>query len=69
MQKLTMEQAVVISAYTGVLVCPFGELHKEIEKRLNRPIWTHELGSHSFLIDTIRPLFKEDFLSMVPDKE
>jgi len=62
MQKLTIEQAVVISAYTGFMACPFSAMHAEIEKRLGRSVWTHEMPS---IIDTeIRPAFKDDFISM-----
>ncbi len=66
MQKLTMEQAVVISGYTGVLACPFDELHREIEKRLGRPVWTHELGSRDLMENKIKPKFRDDFLSIIP---
>lgn len=67
MQKLTDEQAVVISAYTGVLCCEFEVMHAEIEKRLGRPVWTHELGDERFMEDRIRPAFKDDFLDMCPE--
>jgi hypothetical protein len=66
MQKLTMEQAVVVSAYTGFLVCPFDQMHAEIEKRLGRPVWTHEMGSEKFMDDQVRPAFKADFVAMLP---
>lgn len=66
MQTLTMEQAVVISGYTGVLACPFDVLHGEIEKRMGRPVWTHELGSHEMMETEIKPKFKADFLAMIP---
>lgn len=66
MQKLTTEQAVVISGYTGVLACPFAVLHAEIETRMGRPVWTHELGSHELMETEIKPKFKTDFLAMIP---
>ena len=66
MQKLTMEQAVVVSAYTGFLVCPFDQMHAEIEKRLGRPVWTHEMGSEKFVDEQVRPAFKADFVAMLP---
>ena len=67
MQKLTMEQAVVVSAYTGFLVCPFDQMHAEIEKRLGRPVWTHEMGSEKFVDEQVRPAFEADFVAMLPD--
>jgi len=69
MQKLTKEQAVVISAYTGALCCAFSDMHAEIEKRLGRPVYTHELGSKKLCEDVIKPAFKDDFLAMVPKPE
>ena len=65
-KKLTMEQAVVISGYTGVLICPFSELHDEIEKRLERPVWTHELGSSELMEKEVKPTFEADFFAMAP---
>jgi hypothetical protein len=66
MQKLTTEQAVVVSAYTGFLICPFEQMHAEIEKRLGRPVWTHEMGSQTVMKEESRPAFKADFLAMFP---
>jgi len=64
MQKLTMEQAIVVSAYTGVLMCPLYKMHEEIERRLGRPVWSHQMPS---IYETeIRPAFKDDFLAMYP---
>jgi hypothetical protein len=41
-------------------------LHGEIEKRMGRPVWTHELGSHELMENEIKPKFKADFLAMIP---
>ncbi|MNG11674.1 hypothetical protein D3C84_952270 [compost metagenome] len=63
---LTLEQAIVISAYTGFLVAPnFGLVHEAIEKKLGRPVWTHEIPATH---DEIREAFKDDFLSLVPQE-
>lgn len=66
MDKLTMEQAVVVSAYTGVLVCPVDKMHAEIEKRLGKPVWTHMLGDEKFVEEVVKPAFRADFISLVP---
>lgn len=63
MEKLTKEQAVVVSGYTGFLCCPFSDLHYDIEKRMGRPVWTHELGS-SAMSETVKDLYRADFLSI-----
>jgi hypothetical protein len=66
MKPLDLDQAIVISAYTGVLICPFSAMHKEIEKRLGYPVFTHQLGDKIFIESQVRPAFKDDFLSLMP---
>lgn len=44
---MTLHEKVVLSAYTGILMCDFSEVHKYIEKLLGRPVWTHELASEA----------------------
>ena len=41
---MTKYEAIVISAYTGFLMCDFNDMHEYIEKKLGRPIYTHELA-------------------------
>lgn len=69
MQKLTMQQAVVLSGYTGFLACPFPVLHAEIEKRLGGGVFTHMLGDRKFVEETVMPTFKADFKAMCPMDE
>lgn len=63
MKELTLEQAVVISGYTGLLACSFDEFHKDVEERLGRPVWTHELGRQA-LWDELKEIYKSDFLAL-----
>lgn len=65
MTKLTKEQAVVVSGYTGFLICDFSDLHAEIEKRFRRPVFTHELGDDE-MFKQVQAKFKLDFLEMAP---
>lgn len=61
MQRLTLEQAIIITGYTGILMCPFSDFHADVEKRLGRPFWTHEFaGSKEYL----KEFYKEDFLKL-----
>lgn len=67
MQRLTKEQAAIISAYTGVLCGPFSGMHEYVEKILDRPVWTHQFPA---LSEQIKEKSKEDFLSLCcEDKE
>lgn len=69
MQKLTMEQAIVISAYTNILICPFGAMYREIERRLGHPVFMSQLGNQEFVENKIMPKFKDDFIAMAPDED
>ena len=57
-------EKVVLSAYTGILMCDMSEVHKYIEKLLGRSVWTHELASET-LWKTIKEKAKSDFLKII----
>ena len=44
---MTKQEKIVVSAYTGVLMCDFKDVHKYIEEKMGRPVFTHELGFES----------------------
>lgn len=64
MSKLNVDQAVIITGFTGVLCCGFSDFHADLEKRAGRPVWTHEMGDHSW----IKPLYMDDFMALIPDE-
>ena len=64
MQKLTKEQGIVITGYTGFLACKFDDFHEDVEKRMGRPVFTHEMGNRDFMENTVREAYKKDFLEM-----
>ena len=61
---MTLHEKVVLSAYTGILMCNMDEVHKYIEKLLGRPVWTHELASET-LWAQIKEKAKADFLKII----
>ena len=63
MTKLTKEQAIIVSAYTGLMACDFSDLYEAVEFRLGRPIFAHEFCSEE-LMKEIRYAFLEDFLAI-----
>lgn len=69
MQKLTKEQALAVTGFTGVLAMDFDEFHQDLEKRLGRPVWTHEMASKELWEGDIKSAYKADFLSMCPGEE
>lgn len=66
MQKLTKEQAVVITGFTGIMSCNFSDFHADVERRMGRPVFTHEFA---FNADEVKELYREDFLDMIDAPE
>ena len=65
MQKLTKEQAIAITGFTGIMACKsFSDFHGDVEKRLGRPVFTHEFANKK-LSEEIKELYKTDFIEMV----
>lgn len=62
MQKLTKEQAIVVTGFTGLMCCEFSDFHADVEQRMGRPVWTHEFA---FNADEVKELYREDFLDMI----
>jgi hypothetical protein len=62
--RLTEEQAIILSAYTGCLMCDIALLHNEIERRVGRPVFTHMLASPGSLAEVIQPVFRDDFMAL-----
>lgn len=62
MKKLTTEQAIVLTGYTEIVCCEFSKFHEDLEKRLGRPVFTHEIPSIS---DEIKLAYKDDFFEML----
>jgi hypothetical protein len=66
MTRLTKEQAVILTAQTGVLCCDFSDFHEYAERILERQIWTHEFGSASISMQ-LKKASREDFRSILPE--
>ena len=60
---MTKQERLIVSAYTGVLMCDMSDLQEYIEKVLNRPVWTHELGDKNVLAE-IKEKVRPDFLAL-----
>lgn len=60
---MTKEEKLIVSAYTGVLMTDFSDLHEFIEKKLGRPVWSHELALET-VINELKEAVKEDFLKI-----
>lgn len=62
-RRLTKEQAAIVGAYTGVSIGPFSDIHEYAEKKLGRPIFTHEFA-WAGVWEELKAACKEDFLSI-----
>ena len=62
-QKLTKEQAVIISGFTGILCGEFSDFHADVEKRLGRGVQTFEFGIKSFITE-VKKLYEADFIEL-----
>ncbi len=61
--KLTIQQAIIITGYTNILACPFYLFHEDVEKRLDRNVFTHEFANPIF-VDKVKRLYEKDFISI-----
>lgn len=59
---LTKEQKIILTGYTLKLHCNFDDFHQDVEKRLGRPILTHEIPS---LEKEIKLAYEKDFLNLL----
>lgn len=63
MVKLTKKQALIVSGYTGVLCCPFLDFHRDVQKRLGQPVWTHQFSDPDVMAE-IKAAYRDDFIAM-----
>ena len=64
---MTHQEKIIVSAYTGVLMCEFSDVHNYIEKKLGRPVYIHELTDKKFWED-LREKTKDDFLEVCKEE-
>lgn len=62
---MTEQEKIIASGFTGVLFSSFSALHEDVEKRMERPVFNHELGTRH---EEIKELYREDFLKMCHDE-
>jgi len=65
LQRLTEEQAAIITGYTNITMGAFSKFHEMVEEKLGRPVFTHELANKDLWEREINPAFKEDFMAIV----
>ena len=58
---MNKHEAAIVSAYTGILIGDFSDMHEYVEKILGHPIWTHQFPEAR---DDIKAKSKADFISI-----
>jgi hypothetical protein len=66
MTKLTKQQAIIITGYTGITACKFDVFHEDVERRLNKPVFSHQFADPEFM-DAVRDVYQKDFMEMAYD--
>lgn len=66
MEKLTKEQAIILTAFTGIMMCEFSDFHGDVEKRLGHPVFTHQFGDRPFT-EKLKDVYRDDFLKLMPE--
>lgn len=62
--KLTKDQAIILTGFTGVLCCDFSDFHADVERRMGHPVWVHQFASNK---GKVKDLYRDDFLAMLPN--
>lgn len=60
---MTKREASIISAYTGVLIGDFSEMHKYVEGIFGRPVFIHEFANEDFTKE-VKDKSKKDFIEI-----
>lgn len=63
---MTKQERLIVSAYTGVLMCDFSEFQTYVEQLLQRPVFTHELAMDDVWRE-IKEKFKPAFMALCQD--
>lgn len=59
MQQLTKEQAIILTGFTGILMVQnTSDFHEDVERRLGRPVFTHEFADPH---GEIKEAYRADF--------
>jgi len=59
---LSLKDRLILSAYTGVLMCEVEELNKSVEETLGRPVFTHEWATGGTVQEELREKLKPEFM-------
>ena len=65
---MTNKEKLIVSAYTGILMVEWEELHRFVEKLLGRPVYAHEFDDEA-VIEEILAKVKDDFMKLCEEDD
>ncbi len=65
---MTLRERLIISAYTGVIMCDFDIFHKYITEVLDRPVFTPEFANPDVL-EELKEKVKPEFLKLCGNED
>ena len=65
---MTNREKIIVSAYTGFLMCDFSDMHEYIEAKFGRPVFTHEMASEEFQKE-LKERTREDFMAICEETD
>ena len=60
---MTKREAAIISAYTGIMLGSFSDMHKYAEEVMGRPLFTHQFAQNS-ICEELKEKAKPDFIKI-----
>ena len=63
---MTKQERLIVTAYTGVLMCNMEEFNRYAEQLLQRPVFTHEFAAEDIWIE-LKEKSRPAFLALCKD--
>jgi len=60
---MNKREAAIVSAYTGILIGEFSDMHGYIEEIIGDPVFTHQMADRLFS-KHIKELSRQDFINI-----
>lgn len=60
---MTKNEAAIISAFTGIMVGRFSDMHEYVEKLFGYPVFTHMFADKDF-VQKVKDLSYNDFIQL-----
>lgn len=62
------EEKIIVSAYTGILMCNINDLYLYAQEKLGRPVFTHNMADTCFWVE-LREAVKDNFMALCQSED